>query len=65
MNYPEDILRDIFMQDFNKKNNKKRKINFQEFSKEEKQNLLGAFTWLIEQDKKQNPERYKLTLVKK
>ena len=47
------------------KKSKKKKINFQEFSKEEKQNLVGSFTWLIEQDKKQNPALYKLKTVEK
>ena len=26
---------------------------------DERHNLVGAFAWLIRQDKKQNPERYK------
>ena len=47
------------MQDITKQNNKP-KINFQSFSVEEKQRLVGAFVWLIEQDKKQNPALYKL-----
>lgn len=29
------------------------------FSTEEKQRLVGAFAWLIQEDKKQNPELYK------
>ena len=35
-----------------------RKVSFQELSLEEKQQLVGAFVWLIEQDKKQNPALY-------
>jgi len=30
-------------------------------STEEKQNLVGVFAWLIQEDKKQNPEFYNLT----
>ena len=32
-----------------------------ELSPEEKQNLVGVFAWLIQEDKKQNPEFYNLT----
>jgi len=34
------------------------KIN--KLSTEEKQNLVGVFAWLIQEDKKQNPELYKI-----
>ena len=47
------------MQDFVKQKNKP-KINFKSFSIEEQQRLVGAFAWLIRQDKKQNPARYQL-----
>ena len=30
-----------------------------ELTPEERSNLVGAFVWLIEQDKKQNPALYK------
>lgn len=30
-----------------------------ELSLEDKQRLVGAFAWLIEEDKRQNPELYK------
>ena len=52
------------MQDINQNKNKKNKINFQDFSIEQKMNLVGAFVWLIEQDKKQNPALYKLKTAK-
>ena len=47
------------MQSIVKQKNKP-KINFKSFSVEEKQRLVGAFAWLIEQDKKQNPALYQL-----
>jgi len=47
------------MQDITKQKNKQ-KINFKSFSIEEQQRLVGAFAWLIKQDKKQNPARYQL-----
>jgi hypothetical protein len=46
------------------KQKRKNKINFQDFSIEEKRNLVGVFAWLLEQDKKQNPALYKLKPVK-
>ena len=46
------------MQDFNLQNNKKEKVSFQELSFDERQKLVGAFVWLVEQDKKQNPALY-------
>ena len=44
---------------------KKQKVNFsmQSISVEEKGRLVGAFAWLIKQDKKQNPELYQLKKV--
>lgn len=60
------------MIDLNKQKNitsiellKNNNVKFDNFSIEEKQNLVGAFTWLIEQDKKQNPALYKLKTVEK
>ncbi len=38
------------------------KIN--NLSLNDKQNLVGAFAWLIQEDKKQNPELYKLKNTK-
>jgi hypothetical protein len=35
-------------------------VSLQSLSLEEKNRLVGAFAWLIKQDKKQNPELYKL-----
>ena len=46
------------MQDISKQNNKQKKVCFQKLSVDEKQRLVGAFAWLIEQDKKQNPALY-------
>jgi len=44
----------------NKDNQKTaQKVDFQSLSTDEKQRLVGAFLWLIEQDKKQNPALYK------
>lgn len=31
---------------------------FKSLSKEEKDRLVGAFAWLIKEDRKQNPHRY-------
>ena len=46
------------MQDITKQKNKSGKISFQNFSIDEQQRLVGAFAWLIKQDKKQNPDCY-------
>jgi hypothetical protein len=32
-----------------------------EWNKEERDNIVGAFDWLLKQDKKQHPENYKKT----
>lgn len=48
----------IFMQELNQQNNKRKKVLFQELSFDERQKLVGAFVWLVEQDKKQNPALY-------
>lgn len=50
----------IFMQDFNQESNKQRKISPEELSFDERQRLVETFAWLVEQDKKQNPEFYQL-----
>ena len=36
----------------------KRSFKIDELSLEDQQRLVGAFVWLIEEDKKQNPELY-------
>jgi len=46
------------MQELNQQNNEKEKVSFQELSFDERQKLVGAFVWLVEQDKKQNPALY-------
>lgn len=37
-----------------------KKTQLNNMSAEEKQRLVGAFVWLIEEDKKQNPELYQI-----
>jgi hypothetical protein len=39
--------------------NTKKEIRVNTLPFNEQQRLVGAFVWLIEQDKKQNPELYK------
>ena len=46
------------MQEFTKQNNKQKIVSLQELHFDEKQRLVDAFVWLIEQDKKQNPAFY-------
>lgn len=36
----------------------------QDLPVEDKQRLVGAFVWLIKEDKKQNPELYQLQTAK-
>lgn len=43
----------------------KGKIKIDELSLEDKQRLVGAFAWLIEEDKKQNPELYQIKKIQK
>lgn len=45
------------MQEISEKLNKPFKIK--DLSLDEKERLVGVFAWLIEEDKKQNPELYK------
>jgi len=40
--------------------NKEDKRNPKNWTKEETDRVVGVFQWLLEQDKKQNPDRYKL-----
>ncbi len=37
----------------------KANLRIENLSIEDKQKLVGAFAWLIQEDKKQNPELYK------
>jgi hypothetical protein len=41
------------------KQNAEEMFGIKNISLDEKQKLVGAFAWLIEQDKKQNPDLYK------
>jgi len=52
----------MFMQEIltNKKENK---VSINTFSLEDKQRLVSAFVWLLEQDKKQNPALYQKTKI--
>ena len=43
----------------------KKPFNIKDLSFEERDNLVGAFAWLIQEDKKQNPDDYKLNNSKK
>jgi hypothetical protein len=40
--------------------NTKKRFEIKSISLDERQRLVGAFAWLIEQDKKQNPSLYKI-----
>lgn len=46
------------MQDIFVTNETKKGFNIEELPIEDKQRLVGAFVWLIEEDKKQNPALY-------
>ena len=39
--------------------NQEDKRNLKNWSQEEKDNFIAVFQWLLEQDKKQNPDLYK------
>jgi len=39
-------------------NSKSQKINTSESSIQDNRKLVNVFTWLIEEDKKQNPDNY-------
>jgi hypothetical protein len=41
------------------KQNTGKRFEIKSISLDEKQRLVGTFAWLIEQDKKQNPDLYK------
>ena len=42
------------------KKSRERNPKLLDLTPEERRNLVGAFIWLIEQDKKQNPHLYKV-----
>jgi len=42
------------------KQNTEKRFEIKNISLDERQRLVGAFAWLIEQDKKQNPDFYKI-----
>jgi len=48
------------MEDFNRQKDNQKKVPFQELSSDDKQKLVGAFAWLIQEDKKQNPALYQI-----
>lgn len=54
------ILRDFIMQDIDSIKENKNSFKIDDFSIEDQQRLIDAFLWLIDEDKKQNPEIYQL-----
>jgi len=46
------------MQSFNKTNKPQKGFKIGDLSLEDKQRLVGAFAWLLQEDKKQNPALY-------
>ena len=56
--YPEDNPSGFFMQEIVSENETKKSFKIDELPLEDQQRLVGAFAWLIEEDKKQNPELY-------
>ncbi len=48
------------MQDLEEKQKPKTGFKIDELPLEDKQRLVGAFVWLIEEDKKQNPAFYQI-----
>lgn len=54
------VLRDFIMQDIVSIQETKKSFKIDELPLEDKQRLVGAFVWLIEEDKKQNPELYQI-----
>lgn len=53
------VYRLFFMQEFVAKQEPDKGFRIDELSPEERQNLVGVFAWLIQEDKKQNPDFYK------
>ena len=48
------------MQGFIKEQKLKADFKIKDLSLEDRNKLVGAFVWLIQEDKKQNPELYRL-----
>ena len=48
------------MQKFVTEQEPEKGFGIDKLSPEEKQNLVGVFAWLIQEDNKQNPELYKI-----
>jgi len=59
----KDILeltfRNFFMSEFISELQPKKVVRMADLSFDEKERLVGAFAWLLEEDRKQNPELYK------
>jgi hypothetical protein len=58
--YPEDNPSGFSMQEIISKNETSKSFKIDELPLEDKQSLVGAFVWLIEEDKKQNPALYQI-----
>jgi hypothetical protein len=56
--YPEDNPSGFFMQEIVSTSEAVKGFQIDELPLEDKQRLVGAFVWLIEEDKKQNPASY-------
>ncbi len=52
------------MQEIATKEDPQEGFKIKDLSAEEKQNLVDVFAWLIQEDKKQNPELYKIKKTK-
>ncbi len=61
--YPEDNPSGFFMQEIVSLQETKKSFKIDELPLEDQQRLVGAFVWLIEEDKKQNPELYQTKKV--
>ncbi len=48
------------MSDFISELQPKKVVRMADLSFDEKERLVGAFAWLLEEDRKQNPELYKI-----
>jgi hypothetical protein len=58
--YPEDNPSGFFMQEIVSLQETKKSFKIDELPLEDQQRLVGAFAWLIEEDKKQNPALYQI-----
>jgi len=63
--YPEDNPSGFFMQEIVSLQETKKSFRIDELPLEDQQRLVGAFAWLIEEDKKQNPELYQIKKIQK